>query len=113
MKKAKWKTIAETLADHLNVAKASHKIHVKAWKNKNSRLAEKLEEEKKTSAMWRQSYTVDGEKLEAALRSKDHYYGRVKTLKNSLEKQAKEKDALQRELTLVKRELHNLKNNIL
>ena len=113
MKKTHLKVLVEELAEAIIQIKAAHKLTEQVLNNKISYYKEKLVEEKKHADMWRQSYSVDSDKLDAALKAKDHYYGRVKTLKSSLEKQAKEKDALQRELTLVKRELHNLKNNIL
>lgn len=113
MKKSHLKVLVETLTETQTQMKAAHKLTEQVSKNRILYYKEKLEEEKKQSDMWRQAYTVDGEKLESALRAKDHYYGRVKTLKASLEKAAKEKDALQRELTLVKRELHAIKNNML
>ena len=76
--------------------------------NKISYYKEKLVEEKKHADMWRQSYSVDSDKLDAALKAKDHYYGRVKTLKSSLEKQAKEKEKLQREIAELKNSIKNM-----
>ena len=111
MKKSHLKVLVETLTETQIQIKAAHKLTEQVLNNKISYYKEKLVEEKKHADMWRQSYSVDSDKLDAALGAKDHYYGRVKTLKSSLEKQAKEKDALQREVAQLKRELNDINSN--
>ena len=108
MKKTHLKVLVEELAEAIIQIKAAHKLTEQVLNNKISYYKEKLVEEKKHADMWRQSYSVDSDKLEAALKAKDHYYGRVKTLKNSLEKQAKEKEKLQREIAELKNSIKNM-----
>lgn len=109
MKKTHLKVLVEELAEAIIQMKSAHKLTEQVLNNKISYYKEKLEEKDKQSDMWRQAYTVDGKKLESALRAKDHYYGRVKTLKNSLEKVSKEKSALEREIIRLNRELNQMK----
>ena len=108
MKKTHLKVLVEELAEAIIQIKAAHKLTEQVLNNKISYYKEKLVEEKKHADMWRQSYSVDSDKLEAALKAKDHYYGRVKTLKSSLEKQAKEKEKLQREIAELKNSIKNM-----
>lgn len=108
MKKTHLKVLVEELAEAIIQIKAAHKLTEQVLNNKISYYKEKLVEEKKHADMWRQSYSVDSDKLDAALKAKDHYYGRVKTLKSSLEKQAKEKEKLQREIAELKNSIKNM-----
>jgi len=108
MKKTHLKVLVEELAEAIIQMKSAHKLTEQVLNNKISYYKEKLVEEKKHADMWRQSYSVDSDKLDAALRAKDHYYGRVKTLKSSLEKQAKEKEKLQREIAELKNSIKNM-----
>ena len=108
MKKTHLKVLVEELAEAIIQIKAANKLTEQVLNNKISYYKEKLVEEKKHADMWRQSYSVDSDKLDAALKAKDHYYGRVKTLKSSLEKQAKEKEKLQREIAELKNSIKNM-----
>ena len=108
MKKTHLKVLVEELAEAIIQMKSAHKLTEQVLNNKISYYKEKLVEEKKHADMWRQSYSVDSDKLDAALKAKDHYYGRVKTLKSSLEKQAKEKEKLQREIAELKNSIKNM-----
>jgi hypothetical protein len=111
MKKEHLKVLVRTLTETQIQMKAAHKLTEQVLNNKILYYKEKVEEEKKHADMWRQSYSVDSDKLDAAIKAKDHYYGRVKTLKASLERQAKECNRLKRELAQLKRELNNKYNH--
>jgi hypothetical protein len=87
MKKEHLKVLVRTLTETQIQMKAAHKLTEQVLNNKILYYKEKVEEEKKHADMWRQSYSVDSDKLDAAIKAKDHYYGRVKTLKASLERQ--------------------------
>tara|TARA_R110001592_G_scaffold255416_3_gene519025 strand:+ start:636 stop:923 length:288 start_codon:yes stop_codon:yes gene_type:complete len=93
MKKAHLKQIIEALTEELIQIKAAYKLTEQVLNKKILSYKEKLEEEKKRANMWRQSYTVDGRKLEM--------------VKKCLEKVSKEKDALQHEFAQLKHQLKN------
>jgi len=108
MKKSHLKVLVETLTETQIQIKAAHKLTEQVLNNKILYYKEKLEEERKQSDMWRDSYSAYTDKLESAVRAKDHYYGRVKTLKSSLERQAEEKIKLQREVVELKNQINNM-----
>ena len=109
MKKSHLKQIIEALAEELIQIKAAHKLTEQVSKDRNSRLASQLEKERKkctTQGVDKKVFLLEA-KLDEAINAKAHYYGRVRTLKSSLEKQAEEKVKLQREIAELKNKLKN------